>query len=205
MLFLRNSCEKEQVFPSYRLGRNITMKKLKRTFCICFITLSVIFLAAIEFENQVHADDHFMEALAIIKFDPKVEAQNFLLPDLNGNQVSLADQHGKIVFLNFWATWCPPCRAEMPGLNKLVAEFADSDVVFIGFASDPAEELRRFLDGHRFEYRIVPQAGNIARLYGVAVFPTHVIIDKEGRVRYFLTGGSPERHDQLRPLIQSLL
>jgi len=95
------------------------MKKFERIFGLFLITLSLFFLIPIIFGDLARAGTHFMESLAIVKFDPTIEAQNFLLSDLNGNKVSLADQRGKVVFLNFWATWCPPCRKEMPSMEKL--------------------------------------------------------------------------------------
>ena len=207
MLFLRNSCEKEQVFPSYRLGRNITMKKLKRTFCICFITLSVIFLAAIDFENQVHADDHFMEALAIIKFDPKVEAQNFLLPDLNGNQVSLADQHGKIVFLNFWATWCPPCRAEMPSMEKLYTKFKGNDFTILAVNLGESEgQVKAFKESFKLNFPILLDAdSSIGMIYGAISVPTTYLIDRNGYIIGGALGARDWASEEAFELINSLL
>ena len=61
----------------------------------------------------------------------KIAALNFKLKDLNGVEVSLSDFKGKKVFLNFWASWCPPCKAEMPDLEKLYQETKDSDLVIL--------------------------------------------------------------------------
>jgi thiol-disulfide isomerase/thioredoxin len=124
---------------------------------------------------------------------------------LDGREAKLADLKGKVVVLNFWFIGCAPCRVEIPGLNKLVEEYKGKDVVFLAFASDEEDLLREFLKELPFKYGIVPRGGAAARLFDVSVYPTHIIIDKAGAVAYFLTGGSPERHEQLAPLIDNLL
>ncbi len=135
----------------------------------------------------------------------KGPAPDFAVTTLDGSDLKLSDLKGKVVVLNFWFIGCAPCRVEMPGLNTLVEEFGGSDVVFVGFATDPADPLREFLAKIEFKYRIVPEASKIASLYGVSLYPTHILIGKDGQIAYFLTGGSPDRHEQLRPLIQNLL
>ncbi len=135
----------------------------------------------------------------------KEAAPEFHVKTLEGEMLMLSALKGKVVVLNFWFVGCAPCRVEMPGLNTLTEEFKDEDVVFIAFALDNAEALREFLKVKEFTYRIVPDASKIASSYGVKVFPTHVIINKSGQVEFTLTGGSEDRHEQLRPLIHNLL
>lgn len=132
-------------------------------------------------------------------------APTFRVTTLDGEEFDLAALHGKIVVLNFWFIGCAPCRVEIPGLNKLVDEFKGKDVAFIAFALDDEEALRTFLKETTFKYHIVPGAGEIAKQFGVSVFPTHIIIDKRGRIYSFLTGGSVNRHEDLRVLIERLL
>ena len=132
-------------------------------------------------------------------------APGFEVKALDGETLRLADFKGKVVVLNFWYISCPPCRVEIPGLNKLVDEFSGQDVVFIGFALDKPEELRGFLKEFSFKYQIVAEASAICSLYGVSVFPTHVIINKQGQIEFFLLGGSPNQDEELRPLIKNLL
>ncbi len=107
--------------------------------------------------------------------------------------------------LHFWFIGCAPCRAEIPGLNKLVSEFKDKEVVFIAFALDEEKALQTFLKETEFRYHIVPNSQEVVKQFEVSVFPTHIIIDKEGRIYARLTGGSEDRHDDLRPLIQRAL
>lgn len=137
--------------------------------------------------------------------EEKELAQDFDVKDLEGETLKLSALKGKVVVLNFWFVGCAPCRVEMPGLNILTEEFKDTDVVFIAFATDHAEAIRAFLKEKTFKYQIVPEAAKIAALYGVKVFPTHILINKKGEIEFMLTGGSEDRHEQLRPLIKNLL
>ena len=172
------------------------MKKLKRIFCICFIPLSGFFLAAFYFEGQVYADDHFMQALAIIKFDPKIAAQNFALPDLNGTQVSLADQRGKVVFFFFWATWCPPCRAEMPSMEKLYTRFKDNDFTILAVNLGENEaQVRAFKESFKLNFPILLDAdSSTGMIYGAISVPTTYLIDRDGRI----IGGALGRRGSFR-------
>lgn len=183
------------------------MKELKRIFCIRFITLSMFFLAAFYFGGQVYADDHFMQALAIIKFDPKIEAQNFVLPDLNGTQVSLADQHGKVVFLNFWATWCPPCRAEMPSMEKLYTKFKDNDFTILAVNLGENEaQVRAFKESFKLNFPILLDAdSSTGMIYGAISVPTTYLIDRDGHIIGGALGPRDWAGEDAFGLINSLL
>jgi peroxiredoxin len=135
----------------------------------------------------------------------KKPAPGFEAKTLDGETLRLADLKGKVVILNFWYIGCAPCRVEMPGLNKLTEEFKPDEIVFIGFASDDESRLREFLKKNPFKYKIVAGSSSIAKLYGVSGYPTHVLINKQGQVEFIMTGGSPDRYEELRPLIQGLL
>jgi peroxiredoxin len=137
--------------------------------------------------------------------EEKELAPDFDVKNLEGKPLNLSALRGKVVVLNFWFVGCAPCRVEMPGLNTLTEEFEDEDVVFVAFALDDAEALKAFLKEKEFTYQIVPNSGKIAAHYGVKVYPTHVIINKKGEKEFMLTGGSEDRHKQLRPLIKNLL
>jgi peroxiredoxin len=93
----------------------------------------------------------------------------------------------------------------MPGLNKLVEDFKSEEIVFIGFALDDEGRLREFLKKTPFKYKIVAGSSSIVKQYGVSAYPTHVLINKQGQIEFTMTGGSPERHEELRPLIRGLL
>ncbi len=124
--------------------------------------------------------------LAIGWFRPKPdlpdEAPDFTLQDLDGSSVTLSDYRGQTVVLNFWATWCGPCRTEIPAFS----EFADEnpDVVVLGVATDgDAKSLRRAAEELKISYPVlIDSQGVSSRLYKVNTIPTTVVIDPEGRV-----------------------
>ncbi len=135
----------------------------------------------------------------------KTPANAFSVTSLDGKKLDLVALKGRVVVLNFWFIGCGPCRAEMPGLNQLVKEFNGKDVVFVAFASDEEKELRDFLKNRPFDYQIIPQASDVETNYQVSVWPTHIIIDREGNVASRSKGGGENRHKELRKLIERAL
>ncbi len=125
---------------------------------------------------------------------------------LDGIHMDSAQLRGKVVVANFWFTGCGPCKAEMPDLNKLVAEFKGKDVVFLGFTlDDEPATLRRFLQEYPFEYTIVPKADKIAAQFGIDTYPSHVVLRQDGAVESMLMGGGEGRPQQLKTVIERLL
>lgn len=135
----------------------------------------------------------------------KKTAPDFEVKTLDGESLRSADLKGKVVVLNFWYVGCVPCSVEMPGLNKLVEDFKSEEIVFIGFALDDEGRLREFLKKTPFKYKIVAGSSSIVKQYGISAYPTHILINKRGQIEFTLTGGAPEKHEDLRPLIRGLL
>jgi peroxiredoxin len=163
------------------------------------------------FVKKNGSDEGFADYLAKAKSKSSAsttsrkEAKAFKAESLDGKPYDLSTLRGKVVVVNFWFIGCAPCRVEMPGLNQLVAEFKDKDVVFLALALDSADDLRKFLKTTAFNYTVIADAEGISRSYEVSAFPTHVVIDKKGQIMGRLTGGSDKRHEQIRPLIQRAL
>lgn len=112
-------------------------------------------------------------------------APDFTLRSLSGETVTLAQYRGKVVFLNFWATWCPPCRAELPSMQRLNEVFAGRDFVMlaVNVEEDGAQVLPEFLRQYPHSYSVLlDPEGKAQQLYGVDKFPETFIIDKQGRV-----------------------
>lgn len=105
--------------------------------------------------------------------------------DLHGNPVTLADYSGKVVVLNIWATWCPPCRAEMPSLDRLAGEMEGKDFAVIPLSTDRGgvERVAQFFDDIHIENLKVmhDRSGKVARQAGVLGLPVTLILDREGR------------------------
>lgn len=130
----------------------------------------------------------------------------FALKDLNGKTVKLSNYNGKVVLLNFWATWCAPCRAEMPDLVKLQKEYQAHGLQVVGvtypdYSRRAVQKVARQL---RVNYPIVLGSRELAAQYDVGeVLPTTIIIDREGKIRGRILGiMEPEEFEQsVKPLL----
>ena len=132
--------------------------------------------------------------------------KNFTTSDIEGTNIDLKNLEGKIVLLNFWFVNCAPCRIEMPDLNDLVDNFkTNKEIVFISIALDDKKSLGNFLKTSPFEYKIINDGGNIAAQYGVGSYPTHVVLNKEGKVFFHTSGLAMNTIYWLKKSIKELL
>jgi thiol-disulfide isomerase/thioredoxin len=135
-----------------------------------------------------------------------VKAPNFTLPDVEGRAVSLSDKSGKVVLIDFWATWCAPCRREMPVFQSLQDEYRDRGFEVIGISLDEnaATAVPPFIKESGIRYTNLIGNDDIEKLYGpIEGIPTFVIIDKEGKIRRRGTGAVPR--ESLEAWITELL
>ena len=120
-------------------------------------------------------------------------AMDFELKDLQGTQIRLSSFRGKIVLLDFWATWCPPCRKELPSIEKLHREFADKDVVVLGINDEDAGTVKGFLKKNEYTLAtLMDSKKNVHRMYGARSIPTVIVIDRQGVIRAHYIGGRSE-------------
>lgn len=127
-----------------------------------------------------------------------IPAIDFTLTDQYGNSHTLSDYKGKTVFLNFWATWCSPCQAEMPDIQKIYEEYdteGEDALIVLGIAAPgygnekSEEEIKDFLEENGYTYPVVMDTGgNIFSQYGVYSYPTTFMIDRDGNVFGYVTG-----------------
>ncbi|MEY3075289.1 MAG: hypothetical protein RJB25_931 [Bacteroidota bacterium] len=132
-------------------------------------------------------------------------APQFAVKDLKGNDFQLEAMRGKIVVLNFWFVECKPCVSEIPELNELVHDFQKDGVVFIALGLNKAEQMKKFLKKKPFDYHVVPDAMEVATQFGVDGFPTSVVIDQNGVVRYISLGVGPQNKEKLAAAIRLLI
>jgi len=116
-------------------------------------------------------------------------APDFTLTDLNGKKWTLAALKGKTVVLNFWFVNCPACVQEMPELNALQKSYAKSNVVFLAPGLDDAKAIKGFLKNHAFTYNLLTKGDAVSDIYRVSSFPTSMVIDPEGIIRFQQVGG----------------
>jgi thiol-disulfide isomerase/thioredoxin len=109
---------------------------------------------------------------------------NFTLTDLGGRTISSADLQGKVVLVNFWATWCPPCRAEIPDLIRLQEKYRDK-LIIVGISEDeiPPDEVKAFVAEQKINYPVAMTTPALAKVFrGVSALPTTFVIDREGKL-----------------------
>lgn len=113
------------------------------------------------------------------------QAPSFTLPDMKGKLIGLEDFRGKYVFLNFWATWCPPCRAEMPSMERLYEFLPATDFVMLAVNVEPngKEAVGKFLQETPHSFPVLLDTnGTVQRQYGVFQFPETFVIDRKGEI-----------------------
>ena len=136
------------------------------------------------------------------------EAYSLALPDLDGNEVRLEDLRGKIVILNIWATWCAPCREEMPSIERLHAHFKGRDLTVLAVSVDMAraELIKAFVEEHNYTFTVLHDPrGNIMKWFGVRLIPVTYIIDKSGKVAGKAVGLRDWNSENMIRLFEELL
>ena len=114
---------------------------------------------------------------------PKGAIMDFDLVNSRGEKVNMKQFEGKVIFLNFWATWCPPCIAEMPGINDLYKEVKNDNVEFIMLSVDQNfEKARKFRNSKGFDFEIYKAAGPVPQMYSTRSIPTTYVIDADGNL-----------------------
>ena len=135
-------------------------------------------------------------------------APDFTLDTLQGEQVKLSSLRGKVIVVNFWTTWCPPCRAETPALERSYEAYKDSDVVVLGVNltdQDSLKEVESFVHEFGLTYPILlDRDGAVGLLYQLSGLPTTFFINREGIIRTVVIGG-PMSETSIRSKIESLL
>jgi len=165
-----------------------------------------LLLPATALRAQLPAPDLSYE---LTKLDTPVPAPDFTLKDMDGESHSLGSYRGKVVMLNFWATWCPPCRREIPSMESIYQDLGKQG--FMVLAVNEFEE-----PDHVFAYMgqlsvfptfpiLYDHDSKISQLYGVKGLPTTLLINKQGQVVYRAVGGRDFDHPAVRAIVQKYL
>ncbi len=133
------------------------------------------------------------------------DAPDFKLTSLDGKEVSLSDYKGKVILVNFWATWCPPCLAEMPDLNKLYVNYKDKGLQILGLSiSSRARDIPKKVKQSGVTYPILLESEPVAAKFGgFGAIPQTFIIDKNGKIVHSITGA--RSYKAFEKLIKPLL
>ncbi len=189
--------------------------KLRRRFTVALILLIVISIVFVYLylsytkEKRVQEVDHgtLFSSLGIQEITPPVEALDFTLENLEGSEVSLEDLEGKVVFLNFWATWCGPCREEMPSMEKLWQRFKEEAFVILAVdLREGKEEVNSFMKEYGLTFSVLLDSeGEVGSMYAVRAIPTTFLIDSEGRMVGKALGARDWASEDAFDLIEHLL
>lgn len=135
-------------------------------------------------------------------------ALDFSLRNLSGRQESLKNYRGKVILLNFWATWCPPCREEMPSMERLYHSLKDQGLVVLGISSDAFGErsVKPFVDEFRLTFPVLLDPDSrVTNVYMVRYRPTSYLIDAQGRIITRIVGPRDWMSDNILESIRGIL
>ena len=160
-----------------------------RAFLQC---LSVILILLVSFSFTAEGgEDDFFSKIRINPIKSNKRAPDFSLTDLNGKEVEIKKFKGKVIFLNFWATWCGPCKEEMPSLEVLHRQFKEKNFVLLTISVDyeGIKPVQEFINKHQYTFPVLldPQ-GETLDLFEVKGIPTTFLIDKKGKMDWKAIG-----------------
>jgi peroxiredoxin len=140
----------------------------------------------VHYEHMLGAIDDPQFAAAVARLesdDARHQKANFTLTDLQGKTWTLGDLRGKVVLVNFWATWCPPCRSEMPDLEALYNHYKDQGFVVLAISDENAEKVKRYIDENHYTYTILLDPGRkVNEEYNIEGIPKSLVYNREGKL-----------------------
>jgi thiol-disulfide isomerase/thioredoxin len=135
-------------------------------------------------------------------------APDFTLKTLEGQEITLSELKGKVVLLDFWATWCGPCKESIPHLAQLYTSYKERGLELIGMSTDKAgdvEVVRRFVNSMEIPYPIILTPEEVTRSYKITGLPTAVLIDKKGKIREKIVGFNSAIGQQIISKVEELI
>lgn len=176
------------------------------------MAMTMLFIVALTIGVAGHAlaqvPEMLMAALGIKEIKGKEQAPSFVLKDLQGKEVSLKDFRGKVILLNFWATWCVPCQWEMPEMDKLYQTFKDQGFVVLAIALDAegAQTVGPFVRKQKLTYPVLLDTElKVARQYRILGPPTTFLIGREGELIGVTLGPKEWAGEPAKALVRHLL
>ena len=134
-------------------------------------------------------------------------APDFTLKTIDGQEITLSKLEGKVILLDFWATWCGPCREAMPHLALLYKTYHQSGFEVIGMSTDKGDTdaVRRFVKSMDIPYPVIMTPNDVERRYGITGLPTSILIDKEGKIRQKFVGFTNEVAKKMTALVAEII
>jgi len=160
--------------------------RLLLVIIIVCLGLGAIFIYSVELSAKTDSRgmDKLFSIVGVIKVPPAKDPVAINLKDINGKNISLSDFKGKIVFLNFWTTWCPTCRIEMPSMEKLHQKLKNKDFTMVTInLQESASQVKAFFKEFKLTFTaLLDPTGEVGASFGIRAIPTTYILDKTGRI-----------------------
>ena len=164
---------------------------------------------AIFYALSVNANEstNLYSALGLITYKNVISAPAYTINDLQGIERTLSDHKGKVILLNFWATWCPPCRDEMPAMQRLWERYKDKGFVIIAVSADYNAELaEKYLSDYGLTFPALHDPiGTLSNLYEVKAFPMSFLIDDKGQLKASVVGRMEWDSNEAFALVEQLI
>lgn len=174
----------------------------KKNFGLVLVLLLVVIMLGTYIKQQIEKDQAINEQAIGYEVDLTEDiglekgqvAPDFTLTNLNGEEVVLSDLQGKKVVLNFWTTWCPPCKAEMPHMQSYYDKYADKDnveiiAVNLTYSNDSVKKVEQFVSSYKLDFPILlDEKDEVGRIYEVITIPSTYMIDTTGKIQHQIKG-----------------
>jgi thiol-disulfide isomerase/thioredoxin len=162
----------------------MNINKMIHKYCFIFglCLIAILFVPIDHVYPEESPLDKKFKSLGILKLAGIPPPASFDPFDLEGNPVKLSDFHGKIVFINFWTTWCPDCVYEMPDIEKLYKTIKNPDFIILAIdLKESPKKVKKFLTKHNLTYKILlDKKGDMGKAFGIRSIPTTFILNRQG-------------------------
>ena len=191
------------------MKRNVFSSILSLRAVLFITALFLLCSCSAKAQSSASADSRvkaFSEA-GLPLYKEKISIRDFSLPTLTGENQSLSALKGKVVFLNFWATWCGPCRAEMPSMETLYKEYREKglEIIAVNCGENRAAVLA-FMNNNNLSFpAVLDSDGKVSGVYGVQAIPTSFLIDREGNIVSRIVGSISWDTPKIRAAFETLL
>ncbi|MEN3324832.1 TlpA disulfide reductase family protein [Mariniflexile soesokkakense] len=184
---------------------NISKPKLKNIIFLLLIVVLIIPQTRKPIQVLLHKAIAFVKPVSVNEEKlTKITNYNWKLTDKRNTVINFQTSKGKVVLLNFWATWCPPCIAEMPSMQALYDDYKDK-VVFLFVTNDWYSEINPFLTKNNYTFKVYRPASDYPEFFNISTIPRTFLIDKEGNVVIDESGATNWNSNKIRRTIDDLL